>query len=139
MQKNILNMFGPLPDFLFNLIILCTSVALGMILKWVILRLTSYYRKIQNFSFIKSTVIHLGGPLNFFLPLIFLNIFTPLLRFPQYYIDILNKSVEIGLIIAFAYILINLIKVVQDFVISTYDLKKENNLRERKIRTQLQF
>jgi small-conductance mechanosensitive channel len=61
------------------------------------------------------------------------------LRFPQYYIDILNKSVEIGLIIAFAYILINLIKVVQDFVISTYDLKKENNLRERKIRTQLQF
>jgi small-conductance mechanosensitive channel len=139
MLKNSYNILTQLPDFLFNLIILCASIVLGMILKWIILRLTSYYRKIQEFSFTKSTVLHLGGPLNYFLPLIFLNIFIPLLRFPQYYIDALNKSVEIGLIIAFAYILINLINVVQDFVISIYDLKKENNLRERKIRTQLQF
>ncbi|MBU0696237.1 MAG: mechanosensitive ion channel family protein [Bacteroidetes bacterium] len=139
MQKNFSDILTQLPDFIFNLIILCASIVLGMILKSIILRLTRYYRKIKEFSFIKSTVLHLGKPLNFFLPFIFLNIFIPLLRFPQEYIDVLNKSVELGLIVSFSYILINLINVVQDFVVSTYDLKKKNNLRERKIRTQLQF
>lgn len=127
------------PDWVFNILILLASVILGMVLKWIILRLTSYYRKIEGFSFIKSTVLHLGKPLNFFLPLIFLKIFLPILKFSTEYDQILSKCIEIALIISFAYIMINLIKVGQDFVISTYNLQKENNLKERKIRTQLQF
>ncbi|MEO5909784.1 MAG: mechanosensitive ion channel domain-containing protein [Pelobium sp.] len=128
-----------LPAFVFNILILITSIGLGLLFKFILFKLTGYYRKVDRFSFLKSGVIHLGKPLNFFLPLVFFNIFVPILKLPKATIAVINKSVEIAIIIAFAFLLINLIKVVQDFVVSTYDLKKENNLRERKIRTQLQF
>jgi len=51
----------------------------------------------------------------------------------------ISKGVEILLIISFAWILIRCIKVVQDYVLYRYDIKKTDNLKERKIRTQLQF
>ncbi len=128
-----------LPDFIFNIIILLISVAIAFILKAVFLRLTSYYRKKEEFSFLKAIVLHLSNPLNFFLPLFSINAFSSLMHLSKIERQVLDKVVEIGLIISFSYILINLIKVVQDFVVSTYNLKKENNLKERKIRTQLQF
>lgn len=43
------------------------------------------------------------------------------------------------LVVSFAYLLINLLKVLEDFVYHTYKLEKADNLKERKIRTQLQF
>ncbi len=139
MNEQFIQLFSGVPDVVFNLLILVSAIIMGMILKFIIVRLTGYYRKVDRFSFLKSSIIHLGNPLNFFLPLIFLDILIPLLRLPDSFVTVISKAVEIGLIISFSYILINLIRVIQDFVISTYDLKKENNLKERKIRTQLQF
>lgn len=139
MEIQLPDYMAQLPAFVFNILILVTSIALGLLFKLILIKLTGYYRKVDRFSFLKSGVMHLGKPLNFFLPLVFFNIFVPLLKLPNGSMAIINKSVEIAIIISFAFLLVNLIKVVQDFVISTYDLKKENNLRERKIRTQLQF
>jgi small-conductance mechanosensitive channel len=53
--------------------------------------------------------------------------------------DPLSKLIEILLIILFALILINLIRIFEDYVFHKYDFDKENNLKARKIRTQLQF
>lgn len=128
-----------LPTPVLNIFILIGAILLGLLLKQLIVRLTNFYKKVEQFSFLKSTVLHLGKPLNFFLPLIFLNIFNPLIELEaksKYFAD---KVLEISLIIVFAYLIINLIHVFQDFVYYTYDLKKEDNLKERKIRTQLQF
>ncbi|WP_231458903.1 mechanosensitive ion channel family protein [Pedobacter sp. Leaf132] len=51
----------------------------------------------------------------------------------------LDKSLEIALTATFALILVRIINVLEDFFYLKYDLNKENNLKERKIRTQLQF
>jgi small-conductance mechanosensitive channel len=128
-----------MPDLVFDGILILVSIGLAFLLKLLFYRLTDYYRKVEGFSFLKSVIIHLSKPLNFFLPLIFLNVFSDFFRLNDLGLKFLNKTIEIGLIISFAYVLINLIKVIQDFIISTYDLRKENNLKERKIRTQLQF
>jgi small-conductance mechanosensitive channel len=63
----------------------------------------------------------------------------PLLKIggnPRY---VLTKTVDISMTLAFAGIMMGLVKVAEDYVVHHYDLKKTNNLRERKIRTQLQF
>ncbi len=52
---------------------------------------------------------------------------------------VFDRFAQVFLTIAIAYILIAVIKVVEDYVVYKYDLNKPNNLRERKIRTQLQF
>jgi len=51
----------------------------------------------------------------------------------------LNKALEISLTINFSVILVSIIRVLQDLFYHKYDLAKEDNLKERKIRTQLQF
>lgn len=53
--------------------------------------------------------------------------------------NILSKTLEIALTILFAVILARTIKVIEDFFYHKYDLTKADNLKERKIRTQLQF
>src|SRR5690606_18142252 len=53
--------------------------------------------------------------------------------------QLISKFVEVLLIISFGYILTGVVKVFEDYIIHAYDLRKSDNLRERKIRTQLQF
>ncbi|WP_412466417.1 mechanosensitive ion channel family protein [Pedobacter sp. KLB.chiD] len=57
---------------------------------------------------------------------------------PTYRLPI-SKALEIALTIVFAFILVRVINVLEDYFYLKYDLNKENNLKERKIRTQLQF
>lgn len=92
-----------------------------------------------KFSFFRSLRARLGGPLMVFLPLLVINFCLPLLGLGQKHFYVVNKLADILLTIAFAGIMIRLVKVAEDYVISHYDLKKPDNLRERKIRTQLQF
>ncbi len=127
------------PNWLFDIVIIAVAILTGFILKFCIVRLTKHYKSKNKFSFLRSFIIHLGRPLNIFLPLVFLTITKPLIVLSSRLLAIYSKFIEIGLIVAFAYILISTVQVFQDFIISTYDLKKQNNLRERKIRTQLQF
>jgi len=51
----------------------------------------------------------------------------------------LDRWLEVGLIISFSGILIGIIRILEESVYHKYDTSKENNLKERKIRTQLQF
>ncbi|RKD18243.1 mechanosensitive ion channel protein MscS [Pelobium manganitolerans] len=133
------NDFWGIPNWLFDIIIIVVAILAGLVLKYILMALTRYYKSRSTFSFLRSSVLHLGRPLNVFLPLVFLNITKTLMVLPPRMLAVYFKLLEIGLIVAFAYILVNLIDVFQDFVFSSYDLKKADNLRERKVRTQLQF
>ncbi len=93
----------------------------------------------QQFSFIKSIWSKLYKPVSFFLILIVANFALQLINIPPNIFYTLNKTVDILLTISFAFILIGFVNVGQDYTMYIYDLKKQDNLKERKIRTQLQF
>jgi len=61
------------------------------------------------------------------------------MRMDKLYYDPLNQFIDILLTLAFANILINCIRIAEDYVYHVYDLNKVDNLKERKIRTQLSF
>jgi small-conductance mechanosensitive channel len=92
-----------------------------------------------DFSFMRSVYSRMGRRFMIFLPLLLLNFFLPLMDLSPKNFYLLNKILSVLLTIAFSNMLIGLVKVAQDFVIYKYDLKKADNLKERKIRTQLQF
>jgi len=52
---------------------------------------------------------------------------------------VLDKLTGILLIVSFAVLLIGIIRVAEDYVNKAYDISESNNLRDRKVRTQLQF
>jgi small-conductance mechanosensitive channel len=128
-----------LPNFAWNLLLLGISVVIGLAVKYLLALFLRFYSKRTDFSILVSILKRLGKPVNYFLPLLTLNMILPLMRLkPVYYLR-LDKTVEILLTISFAAILIGIVKVFEDNVYRHYDLTKADNLRERKIRTQLQF
>ncbi len=61
------------------------------------------------------------------------------MRMNKVYYGFLDRCVNILLVISFAILLTRAIRVLEDYVYHIYDLNKADNLKERKIRTQLKF
>jgi small-conductance mechanosensitive channel len=93
----------------------------------------------RPFSLFDIIIRRLGMRILIFVALLIINFYVPLLPLSAKSFYLLNKIVDIMLTISFAGILIALVKVGQDFIYHYYDLNKRDNLKERKIRTQLVF
>ncbi|WP_236652696.1 mechanosensitive ion channel family protein [Chitinophaga vietnamensis] len=140
MWTQLLERTDHLPDIVWNLMLVGASFITG----WVIKLLLSFFLRLSvrskaEFSLMRSILHHVGKAFNYLLPLLVLDMALPLLRVNPRFMPTLEKGTEIALILAFAALLVGAMKVLEDYVYHTYDLKKSNNLRERKIRTQLQF
>ena len=140
MWNNILTELKRLPPFLFNLSLTLFAIVTGLVIKGFSSLLLKYYsRKNAGYSFFQSFVKQLNGPLTFFLPLLILNLLLPLMHVRPLAFGIIDKTIEVLLILTFAWLLMGFVKMAEDYVYHSMDLNKVDNLRERKIRTQLQF
>jgi len=129
-----------LEPWAWNLIIIGAALLLALIMR---LMLSIFVRKKAaaegRFSVFRSILWHIGTPFSYFLPLFLLAVLLPIMRFPPPVAHRVGRGLEIALIIVFAWMLIQAINVARDIVINRFDIRKDDNLRERKIRTQLQF
>lgn len=141
MPDQFLAQFNRLPAYLWDAILVALAIIIGLIVKFMLSLLLR--RKPRNnkpaFSFSRSLLSRLSKPFGSFLPLLAFNFLLPLMKMRTDIAQFLNKATEILLAISFANVLIALIKVFEDYVYHTFDIDKADNLKERKIRTQLQF
>jgi small-conductance mechanosensitive channel len=141
MPDQFINQFDHFPDYVWDGILAGVAIVIGLILKFMISLILR--KKPKNgkpsFSFTRSALARLGRPFSYFLPLLTFNFLLPLMRIRPNFSPVLNKTVEILLAISFANVLIGVIRVFEDYVYHTFDIQKADNLKERKIRTQLQF
>jgi small-conductance mechanosensitive channel len=128
-----------MPPWVWNLCVIAIALIIGFIIKLIITSLLHYYKNNADYSFFKSMLTHVGPALNHFVPLLTMNFMRPFMELSKPLEAIVSRLIEILLIISFAGLLINTVKVFEDYVYHTYDLNKDDNLKERKIRTQLQF
>ncbi|QHS58643.1 mechanosensitive ion channel family protein [Chitinophaga agri] len=130
-----------LPPFVWNLLLGGAALITGYLIKHLFaLFLKFTTRKNQTeYSLIRSILSRLGKPINYLLPVLVLDMVLPFMEMSKKPMDVLSRVVEISLIISFGIILTGLVKIFEDYILHAYDLKKEDNLRERKMRTQLQF
>jgi len=128
--------FSPL---LWNVILGTTGVLIGLVIRLILHWVLNFYTRHSSHIVFKSIVKNLKGPANFFVPLFFLNLVIPFMELTKTEGQRFDKAVEIGLIISFAMVLIGFVNVFEEVMYNRYDLKKADNLRERKVRTQLQF
>jgi small-conductance mechanosensitive channel len=130
---------GRIPSLVWNLAVFVFAILIGLIAKLIINAIFNYNKKYNDYSLFRSIITHFSGPLNHFVPLLMLNLMIPLMELSKEYSVILSHLVEIGLMISFAVLLTSTVKVFEDYVYNTYDLNKTDSLKERKIRTQMQF
>src|SRR5260370_9380432 len=86
----------------WNLIVVLTALILGLIFKFIITSIFHYYKNRDDYSLFKSIITRLGKPLNFFAPLLVLDLMLPLLEIDRPFVRPLPHLVEILLVIAFA-------------------------------------
>src|SRR5688572_5309072 len=91
------------------------------------------------FSLFDIIVRRLGIRIIIFIVLLLINFWLPVIPMSPKSHYVSNKIIDIMLTLSFAGILVALVKVGQDYYYHRYDLNKPDNLKERKIRTQLDF
>lgn len=134
------NTIERLPSPLWNLLLLVAAIILGIgIQKILSFIIRSLFRSNDSFSTRQLITRRLALPMNYFLPLSMMETVLPFMRLSLFYTHYVDKTIQILLILSFAFILIRLVKLFEDYISLHYDINKTDNLKERKIRTQIHF
>jgi small-conductance mechanosensitive channel len=140
MFNDILKQLEQLAPFAWNLRITALAFLTGLFFKWILsILLKRYSLKEGEYSLFKSILHRMGTPVSFFLPLFVFNLMMPFMRLTTEGIHLVDRITGLLLIISFSVLLIAIVYVLQDLVIHQYDLSARDNLKARKVRTQLQF
>ncbi|ALI98400.1 mechanosensitive ion channel family protein [Rufibacter tibetensis] len=127
------------PQFLQGAGVVIGALLGGAIIKWFIFKALSAYQHWFPHIWVEAILIKLRKPLAYFLPLLLLSTALPLIPLRPEPYEVVRRIMEILLTCAFAYFLIGWVNVVQYQVKKKYQLDKADNIKERKIVTQLQF
>jgi small-conductance mechanosensitive channel len=115
------------------------GLALGVLLKWFIFWLLRLSARRDGAVLAQSAARWLSQPSGWFLPLLALSFMLPLAPLAPKPFEVLRRVVEAALISTFAWCLVRAVNVVEDLIRRHYQLDGEDNLRVRKLFTQLQF
>ncbi len=80
---------------------------------------------------------HTRGPARLLIPLLTIRFFLPLIRMPDSVVDFVNQALAVLMILAVAWMLIRILHVVQDVVLNQYATDVADNLRARRVHTQI--
>jgi small-conductance mechanosensitive channel len=141
MWKQIQQLINNLPPVAWNLLLGGIALLAGLLVTWII----SFFVKqacsrTTGFSLLRSVLQKLARPVNFFLPLLILDLILPFMKLDPVVYNFLNKATDVLLIVAFAAVFMGIVKVLEDYAYHHYKLDDDvHDLKERKIRTQLVF
>jgi small-conductance mechanosensitive channel len=127
------------PAGLEALAILALGVLLGMLLRYLLRRILLAINSHHERILARSAIEHYKKPGRFFFPLLVLSLLLPLIELPPAGKEALQRLIEISLLISFSWMLIQTVKVVEDYVQAQFAINKSDNIRERRILTQMQF
>jgi small-conductance mechanosensitive channel len=129
--------FGPRA---WNAAIVGGALLAGLLISgmlWLLAKLRQ--RDIKGLFLFNALTRHLGGPLNVFIPLFLLNLLSPDMRLSQVAHRNVAHLLEIGLILSFSWILIRIVRVLQDIAHRRININQADNLRQRRLLTQLLY
>lgn len=128
-----------LNPWVWNVVLFLVVFLLGLVLKGIIISALKVSKNTYDHYLIDSIKRHLNPALTYFLPVVFLLIFSGSFSLPKDVMQTFKDILSVFVILLFSWTLIRVVRVFEDYVVNTYDLSKEDNFRERKIRTQLQY
>lgn len=139
MNVNIDYLTEHLEAIMFGSGIFFGSLLLGLLVKVLVFKIISLYNRRANSSLIRSFLRHQNHPLGYFIPLLAAALTLPLLPLKPAMLEVLRRIIEISLIASFAWVLIKMVEIFEDMFLEKYEISKDDNYRERKMLTQLQF
>ncbi|WP_187498342.1 mechanosensitive ion channel domain-containing protein [Erwinia aphidicola] len=133
--------FGELsgaPTWVPAVLLVTLSLVLGFLARFILLRFIRYWQS-RDRKLFKSLEKHLRGSLFLFIPLMLINVGIHYIDIQPGSLGFITTTLNIFIILSFCSILIRLTNVAQDMLFIRYDINLSNNLRARKIRTQIMY
>ena len=122
--------------------LLVGAVAVALLLHLILSLITRIWfrRHAEKGSLILRSVIrHVRGPLRLGLPLLAVVVVLPFVSLPEHLLDLLRHSISILTIIIVAWLVVRSAAVLQDYLLDKYRIDAEDNLKARKIQTQMRY
>ena len=126
------------PSWVPAVLLVAISFLLGFVARFILLRFIRYWQS-RDRKLFKSLEMHLRGSMFLFIPLLLINVGINYINLQSGSLGVITTAVNIFIILSFCSILIRLTNVVQDMLFIRYDINLSNNLRARKIRTQIMY
>jgi small-conductance mechanosensitive channel len=139
MREEVARILDRFPDILVILGVPLGGLAAGLVIKWFVFTLLRAYGKREDSLLARSVRKHLGATSTLFFPVLVLSLVLPLVPLQPKPFEVLRRVVEFALELSFAWGLIKTLDVAQDLFQRHYQLESGDNLRVRKLFTQLQF
>ncbi|TCV92971.1 mechanosensitive ion channel family protein [Biostraticola tofi] len=133
--------FGELsgaPSWVPAVLLVTLSFALGFLARFILLRFIRYWQS-RDRKLFKSLEKHLRGSMFLFIPLLLINVGANYINIHPGSVAFITTTVNIFIVLSFCSVLIRLTNVAQDMLFIHYDINLSNNLRARKIRTQIMY
>ncbi|WP_345231560.1 mechanosensitive ion channel family protein [Olivibacter ginsenosidimutans] len=141
MMQYLQDLSHKMPYWVWNIAIVLFSILIGILIKSILVPIVKHQSQKQEatYSFIKSIIKHFNKILTVFIPILIFSALLPLMQLTASTRLILSKTTEILITLCFSIVIIRILRVSEDYLYHRFDMSKENNLRERKIRTQMVF
>ncbi len=134
----ILGELSGMPSWVPAVLLVTLSLIVGFLARFILLGFIRYWQK-RDRKLFKSLEKHLRGSLFLFIPLILINVGMNYINVAPASQNFLSTLLNIFIILSLCSVLIKLTNVAQDMLFLRYDINLSNNLRARKIRTQLMY
>jgi small-conductance mechanosensitive channel len=128
-----------LDTFLQSSGIVLGSILVGLIAHFLLIRILKSIGKKHESILFQSLARNLRGPLLLAFPLIALSISVSSLEVPVEKMNSVRHVLGILLTIAISWLIAKFIQVIEDLVLEKFKIDGKDNLRARKIQTQMQF
>ena len=87
----------------------------------------------------RSVIRHIKAPLRLGLPLLVVVVVLPFVSLPENLLNLLRHSISILAIITIAWLVVQSASVLEDYLFDKYRIDAEDNLKARKIHTQMRY
>lgn len=131
--------FGELsgtPSWVPAVLLVTLSLAAGFLARFILLSFIRYWQS-RDRKLFKSLEKHLSGSMFLFFPLLLINIGVNYVAIDPDSLPFITTTLNIFILLSLCSVLIRMTNVAQDMLFIRYDINLSNNLRARKIRTQI--
>lgn len=125
-------------EFITNVSIIAGAGILGIALHRLLFRVLSHLHRTTSMVAYDSMIVHFRQPLRYLIPLLLINLSVPLVSFPVELYYVLDNTLRILLITSFSWLIVRSTSVAEDVILARHDITKKDNLRARRILTQVQ-
>lgn len=138
-MEAIFSFFDNLPHFVWNILLVVVAVIIGLLIRLIIRKFLQFNYRRTNYYIFELISRHTHRPAGFFFPLLMINMAIPFLQADRESMTRIDRFIEIALALSFAAMVISMIRILEGIIYHIYDVSQSDNLKARRIRTQMMF